>query len=168
MDTSFVLIISIFVGAVIVMSVVPLALTAWSIRRAGRRLLVEVAAFLGGDGREVVRVATGRAKRQAWQTATAVGLLVVGLGLRSPIGLVAVVAAIVLWCVWFRPRLIVTTTTEVVVLTSTWHHEPLAPIARIERAQWAPRRSLGSLSQAMGGEVVVIDMFGQRGMVPTV
>jgi hypothetical protein len=165
-NLSLVLIICVLVAAVVAMFVLPLAVTAWSIRRTGRRLLTEATAFLGG-GQEVIRVATGHAKRPAWQTATAVGLVVVGLGLGPPPGFVAIVAAIVLWCVWFRPRLIATTATEVVVLTSTWQHEPLAVIARIERTQWVPRRSFGNLSQAIGGEVVVIDTFGQRSMVPT-
>jgi hypothetical protein len=165
-NPSLVIIISLFLGAVVAMFVLPLAVTAWSIRRTGRRLLTEVTAFLGDD-QEVLRVATGRAKRPAWQTATAVGLLVVGLGLGPPAGVVAIVAAIVLWCVWFRPRLIATTPTHVVMLTSTWKHEPLSLIARIDRTQWAPRRSFGTLSQAIGGEVVVIETFGQRAMVPT-
>ena len=166
MDPSLVLIISLLLGAVAAVFVVPLAMHAWSVRRFGRRLRTEVAAFLG-DGHEVVRVATARAKRPAWQTAVAVGLLVVGLSLGNFAGFVAVVAAIVLWCVWFRPRLIATTTTEVVVLTATWEREPLCVITRIERTQWAPRRSFGTVSQAIGGEVVIIDTFGQRAMVPT-
>ena len=106
---TLILIILVGVAALVAAFVVPLAVAAWSVRRTGRMLLVEVAAFLG-DGQMVVRVATGRAKRPAWQTATA---------------------------------------------------------ARIERTQWTPRRSFGAVSQAIGVEVVVIDTFGQRSMLPT-
>lgn len=153
------------VAILVLMVVLPVLVSRWMIRRDRRRLVREVQ-VLTGDGGTVLRVAAGRAGFAAWQTAVVAGLLVLSMVTGDPLPGILLVLAVVLWAVWTRPRLIATTDHDVVLIASNWSRQPLRVLARVRRTDWHPRRSLGSVTQAIGGEAVVLDTFGQRDMLP--
>lgn len=118
----------------------------------------------------VLRVATGRARFPARQTAVVVGIVVLALVLDefipSGFGVAIIVVAVVLAAVWYRPRMVATTADDVLVLSATWSQEPRQVLHRIARSDWRPRRTLGTVAQAVGDEMIALDTFGQRDMLP--
>ncbi len=168
--SEFLIFLLFLVGVFALVLGVPLLLTAWSIRRRSGQLAGEVGRFLG-DGTRVERVATARVRYSTPQFAVIAGLIVFGLAVGGPdwldaVGWVAVVAGVVLAYVWYKRRLIATVPGEVVVLSAERDWIPTGVVARMPIADWNPRRSWGERVQSVGGEVLRVDTFAQRDLLP--
>ncbi|MGL5818506.1 MAG: hypothetical protein ACRCYR_13140 [Phycicoccus sp.] len=158
-----VLLMVVFVG-------VPFLLALWATNRRAAKAEKVIAQVLPGE--RVLGVATGHIRRSRALTVTLVALGIVAVILDGPAGevigallLIAVIAALV---VTYRHALVATTPDEVVVVTANGSLEPQAVLGRIPAAAWQPTRSLNSRSNAVAGEVVVIDALGQRSHLPEV
>ncbi|MGL4743439.1 MAG: hypothetical protein ACRCZD_03235 [Phycicoccus sp.] len=158
-----VLLVLVFVG-------IPFLLALWGTNRRAAKATKVIGQVLPGE--QVLGVATGRIRRSRALTVALVALGVVAVVLDGSTGqviggllLIAVIAALVLT---HRHALVATTPDEVVVVTANGNLEPKTVLGRIPAAAWQPTRSLNSRSNAVAGEVVVIDALGQRSHLPEV